>query len=256
MSHQSIKHLVYVSQGNIPSRKAHTTQACHMASAFSELVPRVELVTQAQVRRGRDGGTTKNIAKWYGLPERLKIRRLPVTMRPIADSEGFIQRVPARFARYAALYCRLRRPHLVYTRLMQVALETCRMQLPTALETHDPPADAKSLFAEIAKQAQQPYFRGLVTVSPVLRELYVKHGVPENKILVSPDAANTAPFDAASTALQKCRRGDRLVVGYCGHFYEGRGIDSLLECARSLPHIDLRLVGGYPEDIERYQRRS
>jgi glycosyltransferase involved in cell wall biosynthesis len=253
---RDIDYLAYISQGNIPSRKAHTTQACHMAAALAAHVPRVELITQAQIRRGRHVQATKDVSAWYGLPDELTIRRLPVSARSICDDQGFIQRVPKRFARYAALYCRFRRPQLVYTRLLKAAVQTCRMRLPTVLETHDPPANEASLFAKVVAQAQTPWFRGLVTVSPVLGQIFADHGIPQEKILVSPDAANTTPFDHANAQLGDRSGSDRLVVGYCGHFYPGRGIETLLECGRRLPEIEFRLIGGYPEDVERYKSIS
>ena len=42
-----INTIIYVSLGNIPSRKANAVQACKMAAALTDIGKKVELVIQA-----------------------------------------------------------------------------------------------------------------------------------------------------------------------------------------------------------------
>jgi glycosyltransferase involved in cell wall biosynthesis len=45
-------------------------------------------------------------------------------------------------------------------------------------------------------------------------------------------------------------------VGYTGHLYEGRGIGLLIEVARRCAWLQLHIVGGEPDDIQRWQSAS
>ncbi|MBL4766482.1 MAG: glycosyltransferase family 4 protein [Rhodobacteraceae bacterium] len=49
---------------------------------------------------------------------------------------------------------------------------------------------------------------------------------------------------------------DRKVVMYCGHFYEKKGVQHLVEVARHLPDVSFCLVGGWPKDIARLKSQS
>lgn len=42
-------------------------------------------------------------------------------------------------------------------------------------------------------------------------------------------------------------------VGYIGHLYEGRGIDLLVELARRCAWLHMHIVGGNPEDVQRWR---
>jgi glycosyltransferase involved in cell wall biosynthesis len=43
---------------------------------------------------------------------------------------------------------------------------------------------------------------------------------------------------------------------YVGHLYDYKGIPTVLESAARLPDVHFHLVGGWPEDIHRQQRRT
>jgi glycosyltransferase involved in cell wall biosynthesis len=43
---------------------------------------------------------------------------------------------------------------------------------------------------------------------------------------------------------------------YCGHFYDEKGVPSLVDAARLLTKATVQLVGGWPADIERMQARA
>ena len=41
-----------------------------------------------------------------------------------------------------------------------------------------------------------------------------------------------------------------LKVGYVGHLYKGRGIQTIIDCAKNLNDMTFHLVGGLTKDIE------
>ena len=58
----------------------------------------------------------------------------------------------------------------------------------------------------------------------------------------------------ARSALHLPREGALAV--YCGHFYDEKGVPSLVDAAQLLPKATVQLVGGWPEDIERMRERT
>ena len=42
---------------------------------------------------------------------------------------------------------------------------------------------------------------------------------------------------------------NHLKVGYVGHLYEGRGIETIIECAKKINNMSFHLVGGLEKDI-------
>jgi glycosyltransferase involved in cell wall biosynthesis len=225
-----------------------------MAAALADIGKKVELVIQAALieillRKRR------NVSAWYGLPEALVVRRLPLTPFSIRDGDGLFRSIPrGRFVRIASWYCRLRRPDLVYTRSWRLSAATTRFGIPTILETHDRvPEHSPSRYDQVATASRLPTFKGLVTISPLLRDTYVKLGVPEQKVIVVPGGVDLLPFDEANEALPRNSKTRLPKVGYCGSLHEGRGIDTLLESARMLPHVQFMLIGGSPEDISHWK---
>ena len=49
---------------------------------------------------------------------------------------------------------------------------------------------------------------------------------------------------------------ETLKVGYVGHLYKGRGIETIIECARKLNDISFHLVGGLKKDIEFWKNHT
>jgi glycosyltransferase involved in cell wall biosynthesis len=250
----SPRRLIYLSQGNIPSRWAHTFQAMRMASAFSRLVDEFELVTQVHwLRRLLPA---PDFAEWYGLREPFRVVRLVTPGAPHRASFRH-DRYPA-FDRRAAAYACRRSPDLVFTRSLNAARETTRRGLPTLVETHsslDHP-DFESLLSTVKSQS----FRGLVTISEALAEDYVRAGIAEDSILVWPDAVDLEPYRdlpnraEARAALQLPTDGP--IALYAGHLYPHKGVVTVIEAAARLPEVHFVLVGGWDRDLRRLRARS
>ncbi|HZF16073.1 MAG TPA: glycosyltransferase family 4 protein [Steroidobacteraceae bacterium] len=95
----------------------------------------------------------------------------------------------------------------------------------------------------------------LLAVSSSVREHLVRdYGVPREKILLTPNAADPQRFDPATAPLQ--RLGDRdlagqRIIGFVGSFAPWHGVDLLLRAfiaiAAVLPDAALLLVGDGPE---------
>ncbi|MEN3976038.1 TIGR04063 family PEP-CTERM/XrtA system glycosyltransferase [Emcibacter sp. SYSU 3D8] len=97
----------------------------------------------------------------------------------------------------------------------------------------------------------------VATICEGLRQDILERGVPEENVIVIPNAVDPDEFahpEAADAAL-KSRLGldDAVVLGFIGSFYGYEGLDLLLEAmpfilART-PRVKLLLVGGGPEEV-------
>jgi glycosyltransferase involved in cell wall biosynthesis len=246
--------VLHLSNGNVPSKWAHTFQVMKMAEALSAQVEEFELVTARSLLPSRVNRV--DLHAWYGVSRSLRIVRLPVHGR--AHGECFVHEQSPRFDAVAAWYARLRRPDLVVSRSAGAALRCAASGLPTVLESHLPASSPR--MAELRAAAALPALRCLVTVSDALREDWIAEGVPAARIRVWPDAVDLERFrdppeaGAARAALDLPREGPLAV--YAGHFYDAKGVPCLVDAARHLPKLTLSLVGGWPEDIERLRERA
>jgi glycosyltransferase involved in cell wall biosynthesis len=172
--------------------------------------------------------------------------------------ECFSHDASPRFDFAASWYARLRRPDLVYSRSVAAAKRCAASGLATIVESHIPVAHPQS---ELLREAAGlRALRLLVTVTEAIREEWIAAGVPSAKIGVWPDAVDlerfqdSLPPSVARSALHLPREGALAV--YCGHFYDEKGVPSLVDAARLLSKATVQLVGGWPEDIERMRERA
>jgi glycosyltransferase involved in cell wall biosynthesis len=225
-----------------------------MAEALAAEVDRLELLTARSVLPSRVNRI--DLHAWYGVSRRLRVVRLPVHAR--LRGECFSHDASPRFDAAALWYARWRRPDLVYSRSVGAGERCAANGLPTVLESHIPAAHPE--FPRLREAAAHPALRLLVTVTPALREEWIAAGMPAAKIGVWPDAVDLerfeqAPPPAAARAALGLPREGALVV-YCGHFYDEKGVPTLVDAARRLPKATLQLVGGWPADIERMRERA
>jgi glycosyltransferase involved in cell wall biosynthesis len=98
----------------------------------------------------------------------------------------------------------------------------------------------------------------IITITQGLKDLFIKKGIDENKIIVAPDGVDLEEFDINSSK-EECRKKldlplDKKIVLYTGHLYKWKGVDVLAEAAKNLPeNIDVYFVGGVKEDVESFK---
>ncbi len=241
--------LLYISQGNIPSKWAHTFQAMKMADALAGEVDALTLLTSRGLLPG--GYERPDCAEWYGTGNRFPMVRLPVFWK--LDDPFITWWKSPRFDRAAALYARATSPDMVYTRSAYAGRLCVNFGLKTVIELHM--GGEQSELHHILAVAHNPKLLGVVTITPALERLYVNSGIPAEKIFLWPDAVDAAAFDLQPDGELLRRRlnlpQDRPIATYCGHLYRNRGIEEILECARELPSVLFLMIGGWDEDITR-----
>ena len=225
-----------------------------MAEALARQVRSLELLTSRSILPSKLPSV--NLAEWYGVPCSFNIVRLPVHWH-LNESLFSGYRYP-KFDRAAALYSKLKSPNLVFTRSPYAGYLCARLKLNTIIETHIGTEHRE--FDRLKAICHTPSLLGIVTVTDYLKHQYIKAGLPENKILVCPDAVELSMFfNLPPPQVLRDELGlpsDKKIVTYCGHLYDSKGVPHLIAAAKYLPEVLFCLVGGWSQDIERCREQA
>jgi glycosyltransferase involved in cell wall biosynthesis len=232
--------IAYIAQSRIPSRAANSVQIMKMAE---ELLVRDPLLLMIAAR----GTGDDNLRCLYG------VRRLPRMERlPIMGRFG-----PHLFALKAAWTARLDGARLVITRSVIVAGVVARLGLDVIFECHAPPQGGERIFWRVLRGSKR--LRRLVLISDALKGI-MADAFPETRkmdVLVAHDGVDIDRFAKLPTVeaakVAECIAPNRMVAGYAGHLYMGRGIEIILACAMALPRWLFRLAGGTTNDIAHWR---
>ncbi|MGF1538242.1 MAG: glycosyltransferase [Elainellaceae cyanobacterium] len=244
--------LIYISNGNLPSKMAHTIQVAKMGQALSRAVKSFELVTGGDVAsafRGMDD----DFRNWYGIASSYRLVRIPMHWEiEYPFPVGYFNKL---FAKLASLYAYLKYPALVYTRSPHVVDLMQALQVPVLWENHE--LINPLALERIQKRLNHRDLVGFVALSEDAAQGYIQAGLSPEDVLVvhsGVDIGNFLPYQdklAARKALSLPQ--DKKIVLYSGHLYEYKGIPTLIETASLLPEHQFILVGGWKEDVDRTQ---
>jgi glycosyltransferase involved in cell wall biosynthesis len=235
-------HIVYVTNGRIPSRTANSLQSMKVCAGF---VSAGHEVTMIVPRFTRALPTPAELRQQYGVPVNFRIEWL----------RGYRTLGRVAWEARAAMHALRRRGDLHFTINMRIAAALASLGHPTVLELHDPPArrlDERALRMLPGRRG----LRAFVCVSNALRRIMTDTipGFGECRVVVEPNGVDLERFRDAPTPMQARRRlgwdDAALTVGYAGHLYEGRGFDMILALAAQYPADSFRVMGGEPAAVD------
>lgn len=254
--------IVYIAESAIPSRSANSIQVMRMCQAFAQQGAHIELVVAWQPHKIITQPVAfLNPRRYYGLETVFPIRFLltPVPPKP--------QRILGKlrkemFLHLARSYILKKRPELVYTRSLDLAVDLVHRGVPVAVECHE-----YELFRDrgdlsiLLNVAHSPLLRLIVVISENLKRLYVDFGLPEAKMLVAHDGVDAALLDSNNdvTTISKMELGipeSAPVVCYAGKMSADRGVALLLDAATLLPKVYFVFVGGTTKEVTMWQQRA
>lgn len=248
--------LYYVANNQLPTPKAHGLQIIKMCEAFSLLGIDCELIIPD--RRVYSSITERNPLKYYSINSSFKITRLPAadfitvtSYKPLAKLFFWLQQLAFGFSvrRYLS-----KKEGVIYSRDPFSLFMLRSLKLPLYWELHGIPGNLDSLFYKKILNA----VRGVVTISHGLRAEFIKKY--SGPILVAPDGVDLHLFSNFPSRINAREQlglpNDRHIVVYAGHLYFWKGVDTLLDSAKWLPAVLFVLVGGTPEDIQRYKLKA
>lgn len=226
------------------SRFAHAINTLKMADGFARLGHEVTVVCRCPVA-GRV--SLQDLRADYGLSEGLDV--VQVRSRLL----GFRLNEHAHFAFQVARLVRRLRVDFAYSRNYLAPAALSRRNIPVVAESHAHPGNSSQSLAQmVSALAKEAAFRKLVTIAPILKDNFVRLGVPSEKVLILPDAVDLELFERPAGYVRPLSQRPRVV--YAGHLYDYKGVPAILEAASLMPDCDFVLVGGKPDDVDRYRQ--
>ncbi|SIQ32561.1 Glycosyltransferase involved in cell wall bisynthesis [Alkalispirochaeta americana] len=231
--------ILYLSLSPIPSRAANSVQVVKNCAAMVQQGHQVTLF-------GATGGS-EPITDYYGVETPPELFRHPLGRVPLVSRSLFGRRT-ANQARTL-----LDQTDLIYGRDIYALLALGNTSQPQIYEAHMPPANATKRHLHRRLFSRKSFFR-LITVSRALADYY-RENFPElahKEILVAPNGADL-PHSIEVTGESSIRKP---AVGYAGQLHAHKGPGLILSVARRMPGIPFHIVGGSPEDIQKWSAQA
>jgi Glycosyltransferase len=234
----------YFSSAILPSRTANSIHVMKMCNALSKLSHDVTLYAP-DVDCGIEANV-ENIFDFYGVGEAFKIIK---AYYPNIKGRAYI-------SSYLAVRKSLKNGiDLSFSRNLLAAYLCARNNIPTVFEIHQPVSSygytARILFNQLVRSKS---FKKLVVITKSLESYFLKlYPQLSGKIIVAPDAADPSPENIKPLDL---RTGQRLMVGYVGQLYSGKGMELISKLCRLMPSVDFHIVGGVDKDIAKWRKET
>ena len=151
----------------------------------------------------------------------------------------------------ASTLLRLGRYDVAFTRSPAFAQIPLNLGLSTVLELHASPRPSSRDDRDVARVWSHINLRRIVTISKALAEdLVAQYGPPHSgcDVVVAHDGAEAGAAPAPAR-----RHAERLRIGYFGHLYPGKGMETIATLAPRLPEMDFDVYGGTEADIVRWR---
>lgn len=258
--------IVMVANARIPSERAHPLQLMHMAAGFASGGATVML---AYARRANTTAmrAVSDPFQYAGVPRSFALAGLPTVdaIKRVTIDWPALNHGPIRlgahllqlwsFAFAALTVVRRWRPNVIYSRdLLPLTVLRLLLGQPArfCFEVHTVPRSRLSAAVHLWAARRMD---AVIAITEGLRRWYLDAGFDPRRLFVAPDAVDIRAFanrdrGAARTELEIPAAAS--VVCYLGHLYVWKGVDTLVEAARSAaPDVQWIIVGGIPPDLDR-----
>lgn len=241
--------IVYISSSTIPSRFANSIQVMKMCEAMAQEGHKVSLYA---IHGGLDDvHNEEEIWQYYGIQERFVIHWL--TANP-------------KLRGYDTAISAVRRASndgfdLIYTRSPAAAALSGSIGYPTIYEIHDMPSGKIGPWLFKLFLLSKGFVR-LVAISDALKSAVNEHYerfVNGKQFIVAPDGVDlegSADLLSPEEARRQLSMPESFTVGYSGSLYAGRGIELILDLAKTLPNIQFLVFGGDAASVKIYKENS
>ena len=233
--------VLYLSNSIIPSQYANSVHVMKMCQAIANNGFDVELLCYTTTR----SFSIDKIFEKYGITKKFKINALSLT------------KTRAMFYQKIFSIVRFLKKHktdsIVYGRDVYSVYLASFLGFKVYYESHGLPASKLHKFAENLLLNNRNLVK-IIVISDKLKQLYLESGIniDHDKILVLHDGA-----DAIDTNTAKVNLGHGLHIGYVGSlYYHGRGIDLILEIAKSNMDFSFHLIGGKSSEVAYWNNRA
>jgi glycosyltransferase involved in cell wall biosynthesis len=231
--------LLYISNSIIPSQYANSVHVMKMCQALQQNDFEVELLCYTQ----NETFDENEVFDKYGIETKFKLKAF------------FLKNMRAKFFQkfFSILWVLVNydKKSLIYGRDVYGVYLASLLGFDVIYETHGLPST--KLYGMIEnKLLKSKKLKKLVVISDKLKEIYLENSILKDseKILVLHDGA-----DELDLSINGIDLGDGFHIGYIGSlYYEGRGIDIILEVAKLNPDFTFHLIGGKDEEVQYWKK--
>lgn len=156
--------------------------------------------------------------------------------------------------------CKRNKTDLCYSRAYRTIYYNIQNKIPSVLETHEAHI-WKPHVQFVLKLSNSKYFKGIVTISDILKDEFIKAEMPEEKILVLEDAVDLSRYDTIRRSKAELREllglpKKKVIIMYTGSLFKGRGIETIIDAASILGDKNLffLIIGGNTEEINYWRK--
>ena len=238
--------ILYISKSIIPSRTANSINVMKMCQAFADNGHDVVLLAPDIKSKYEKG--IGDIFDYYGVKKNFEIKKI---WHPNIIGGAII------YALTIFLYLFFNKNfNLVYGRFLHGCYLATLLGNRVIFESHESLFDMRRLrYFVFKKLIRSKNFEKLIVISQALKNIYLEKKLLHSiKIQVAHDGADEIKDFNSKTKL--FGNQESLKVGYVGHLYQGRGIETIIECAKKINDMSFHLVGGLNKDIEYWKNYS
>ena len=258
--------IAVVTSGHIPSQWAHSFATLKKAYGFKKLGHDVEVLTVERFFEERNRRKIKNVCKFYGVNEDIAI--LYFKDNPLFYLEELkyfkyilwlFKKITKNKIRYISdpekvisEYCKQINVDICYCRTYRTAYYNIKNGIYTIMDSQTTDTSQPDL-QKVIELSRSKYFRCLVTVSDILKQNFIRAGVPEDKVLVlwngiDLDSFQNLPGKHEIRKILKLEENNKIVT-YCGSLFPDKGIEHILLVAKNIPRVMFLLAGGTESQI-------
>ena len=216
----------YIAEFDLPSDRAYSIHVLKMLDNFNYFSQNVELINFSK----ENSYNFKNIKKEYNLHSSKNISIKSVFKKKKKNS--FLNRIYFGFD--SALYLK-KKNSLIITRSLFSSFFLTLFKKKHFLEIHNKlQGISKIIFLNFGFMRSK-YIQKLIFITKPLEKLYKNNYY---RSIVLPDAVDTKDFKKKIKIKKRVKK-----ILYIGSFYDGRGIEIILEVAKKLKEYKFELIG-------------
>lgn len=262
-----IKHYLFFTRNSLPQPRADLVQVVNCANAAANLGYSTVLTYLDKnshvgnplklLNPFRPDVPNQSLKQFYNIQNHLKVSALPIPWSSARCQNKWINKYihPSTIVSkyYFPFYMR---PvtQIVHTRDWNFVKAAVKCGIPAIYEHHH--HEQKQFEPEIV---HHPLFQIAVTVADPVRESMIQHGMPPEKVIKLHNGFNQLFLTRHPEAAEAWRRkllvnGQQHLAVYSGGLHPFKGVDLLIEVAKSLPHVLFVFAGGNETQVAAYRQ--
>jgi glycosyltransferase involved in cell wall biosynthesis len=259
------KNYIFFIREELPKPEAHLVQSTNAANAAANIGYSTVLVYPNKgqsalnpinlIHPFNPQPTPESLIKYYNLHEKLKVATLPMPF-PIDYIKNKFTSSNTIVCKYYLPFHISRTTKLVHSRDWNFIKAAIKNGIAAVYEHHH--HENKKFESEIVNN---PLFQISITVADTIRETMIENGMPPEKVIKLHNGFNRffmerQPEKANQWRQKLLQQGREKLVVYAGALRQFKGIDILIDVAKTMPDIQFACAGGNESEVNHYQQLS